>query len=244
MAACAAGQSHGHGTRCAGAPQHRLARRWPGRGPWTASPVPVRGGDAPPGPGLSCFAPSPAELGLGPCGLRSPSRAPRLPHVGSRAAWLRGHRSRRVSAWTSCAAARMGSVATVRRCGRKEAGHRPLRTSSALDRGGGSSSQMSFPGNTMPPTRLPSASTARKTLAAPEGDARDRWRPKPPHPTRSRTCSTFGSLSAVESAIRSRGPRVRASVPEATPRAGSTLCTQPRERCRRGEPRGRTREAA
>ena len=44
------------------------------------------------------------------------------------------------------------------------AGQRPFRTSSAFARGCGSSSQMSFPGNTMPSTRLPSASTARKRL--------------------------------------------------------------------------------
>ena len=53
-------------------------------------------------------------------------------------------------------------------------GHRPCPTSEAFARGGGSSSQMSSPGNTVPLTRLPSASTARKTLAAPEGDARCR----------------------------------------------------------------------
>ena len=68
-----------------------------------------------------------------------------------------------------------------RGCGAKArpagAGHRPLPTSSAFARGGGSSSQMSSPGNTMPLTRLPSASMARKTLAEPEGDARCRWRP-------------------------------------------------------------------
>ena len=65
-----------------------------------------------------------------------------------------------------------------RRCGGasgrgRRAGHRPLPASEAFARGGGSS-QTSSPGNTMPLTRLPSVSTARKTLAEPEGDAR--WR--------------------------------------------------------------------
>ena len=47
------------------------------------------------GPGLSCFAPSPGKPGLDHFGLRSLSRAPRRPHAGSLAAWLRARRSGR-----------------------------------------------------------------------------------------------------------------------------------------------------
>ena len=47
------------------------------------------------------------------------------------------------------------------------ASHRPLPITDAFAPGGGSSSQTSSPRNTMPLTRLPSVSTARKTLAEP-----------------------------------------------------------------------------
>ena len=87
--------------------------------PWTASPIPFRGGDALSGPGLSCFAPSPGEAGSRP--LRAS-----IPIAGARPASRRfaGRQvarspQGRVSAWTGCAMARMGSGATVRRRARQ-----------------------------------------------------------------------------------------------------------------------------
>ena len=121
-------------------------------------------GRCPIGPGLSCFAPSPGGAGSRPLRASIPiAGAPPAPRrfVGRLAA-----RSPQ---------GRVGEVgnrplaAEVRPVG---AGHRPLPTSPAFARSGGSSSQMSSPGNTMPLTRLPSPSTARNTLAEPEGDAR------------------------------------------------------------------------
>ena len=56
---------------------------------YTASPTPFLEGDALTGPGSRASHRAPAEPGLGPCGLRSLSRAPRRPRTGSRAAGLR-----------------------------------------------------------------------------------------------------------------------------------------------------------
>ena len=111
---------------CAGSagPTHRclptsVSTRGSGSALWTSPPVPFQGGDAPSGPGSCALRRAPAEPGLGPCGLRSLSRAPRRPRavlagrVGARSP--RG----RVSARTGCATARMGSGATARRRGRQ-----------------------------------------------------------------------------------------------------------------------------
>ena len=100
---------------------------------YTASPIPFLEGDALTGPGSRASHRAPAEPGLGPCGLRSLSRAPRRPHVGSRVAWLRGRCKAARERW---ATARRRCAATVRRCVRKGAGHRPLPTSEAFARGG------------------------------------------------------------------------------------------------------------
>ena len=169
------------------------------------------GGRCPSGPGSRASHRAPAQPGLGPFGLRSLSQVPRRPHAGSSVAWLRGCRraaasasrqfrkSRRlVGMWTRPAAPApvsqpaCGDGAKANPAG---AGYRRLRISSAFARGGGSSSQMSSPGNTMPSTRLPSASTARKRLAAPEREARCRWRPS--RATRLRTVAGASSRPAA-----------------------------------------------
>ena len=114
-------------------------------------------------PGLSCFAPSPGGDGSRP--LRASIPIAGAPPASRRFLARVGARSPqgRVSAWTGCATARMGSGGDGAKARSARAGHRPLPTSPAFAWGGGSSSQTSSPGNTMPLTRLPSASTARKT---------------------------------------------------------------------------------
>ena len=135
-------------------------------------------GAMPFGPGLSCFAPRPGKPGLGPCGLRSLSRAPRQPHAGSKVAVLRGCRR---TEWTKWVTARKWRMVTVRWFARFRASHRPLPTSSAFARAGGSSSQMSSPGNTMPSTRRPSASTARNEVGRARARRAHPVAPEPDH---------------------------------------------------------------
>ena len=98
------------------------------------------------------------------------------------------------------------------------ADHRRFRTSSAFARGGGSSSQMSSPGNTMPSIRLPSASKARKRLAAPERDARTRWRPS--RTTRLRTVAAGEFPPGGERLEAGRGHHVRLAGDVVQPGAG------------------------
>ena len=81
-----------------------------------------------------------------------------------------------------------------------EAAHPRLRISSASARGPGVSSRMRSPGNTMPSTRLPSASTARTRLAAPEPHARTKWRPS--WSTRLRTVAALKSPPAARTSKR------------------------------------------
>ena len=74
-------------------------------------------GRCPSGPGSRASHRAPAEPGLGPCGLRSLSRAPRRPHFASPVAWLHGGRSAAWGRWV--ARARRRRAATVRRRARE-----------------------------------------------------------------------------------------------------------------------------
>ena len=78
--------------------------------------------------------------------------------------------------WTACATARVGAGPRCEGAPGFGPVTGPCRPAGRSPGAVGSSSQMSSPGNTMPLTRLRSASTARKTLAEPEGDSRLRWR--------------------------------------------------------------------
>ena len=70
----------------------------------------------------------------------------------------------------------------------------------------------------MPPTRLPSASTARKRLYAPERNARDRWRPS--RTTRLRTVAGASLRPGGERLEAGRGHHVRLARDVVQPGAG------------------------
>ena len=71
----------GYGQAC----PHRFARRARAVTPGRLLRLPFGTGRCPLGPGSRASQRAPAMPGLGPCGLRSLSRAPRRPHAGSKA---------------------------------------------------------------------------------------------------------------------------------------------------------------
>ena len=186
-------------------------------------------GDCPFGAGLSCFAPSPGGAGSRPFGLRSLSRArpaglsplPRPPG-GAVAAGAR------MSAWTRCAMARMGSGGDGPSSRPEEDGHRPLPTSEAFARGGG----------IVVPDELPGKHHALDAAAVGEHGAEDVGRAQggralavPPEPDHAVADGGRGDAAPGGERLEAgRGHRVR-STPRprccAARRPGALTCMEP-----------------